>query len=88
VVDVPGRTITSGEISVPLPQPPWANDGLRIFLDASVIETFVVGREALTSRVYNVAPGKTELQMELLKGESIEVKHWRLEAISADRLTT
>jgi beta-fructofuranosidase len=64
VVDVPGRTITSGDISVPLPQPPWTNDALRIFLDASVIETFIVGREAFTSRVYNVAPGKTELQVE------------------------
>ena len=88
VVDVAARTITSGDISVPLPQPPWTNDALRIFVDASVIETFVVGREALTSRVYNVAPGKTEIQIELLKGESVEVKHWALQAISSDRLTT
>ena len=88
VVDVPGRTVKSGDISVPLPQPPWTNDALRIFLDASVIETFIVGREALTSRIYNVAPGKTELQIELQTGENIEVKHWQLEAISSDRLTT
>ena len=88
MVDVPGRTIKSGDISVPLPQPPWTNDALRIFLDASVIETFIVEREALTSRVYNVAPGKTELQIALQAGESFEVKHWPLEAISSDRLTT
>jgi beta-fructofuranosidase len=88
VVDVPGSTVSCGEVSIALPQAPWANDALRIFLDASVIETFIVGREALTSRVYNVAPGKTELQIELLKGQSIEVKRWPLQTISPDRLTT
>jgi len=87
-VDVAGRTITCGDVAVPLPQPPWTNNALRIFVDASVIETFIVGREAITSRVYSVAPGKTELQIELMKGESLEVKHWPLEAISRDRLTT
>src|SRR4029078_3467674 len=86
--DVPGRTIKSGDISVPLPQPPWTNDALRIFLDASVIETFIVGREALTSRVYNVAPDKTELHIELLSGGSFELKHWPLQTISPDRLTS
>jgi len=62
-VDVAGRTLTCGDVAVPLPQPPWTNNTLRIFLDASVIETFVVGRESLTSRVYSLAPGKTELQI-------------------------
>ena len=88
VVDVPGRTANCGEVSIALPQAPWPNDALRIFLDASVIETFIVGREALTSRVYNVAPGKTELQIELLKGQNLEMKHWALQTISPDRLTT
>ncbi|HET6168530.1 MAG TPA: glycoside hydrolase family 32 protein [Terracidiphilus sp.] len=88
VVDVPGRMVSCGEISVALPQAPWTNDALRIFLDASVIETFILGREAITSRVYNVAPGKTELHIELLKGESVQVKHWPLQAISRDRLTS
>ena len=86
--DVPGRTSTCGDITVPLPQPPWTKDALRVFVDASVIETFIVGREALTSRVYNVTPGKTELQIELTNGDRLEVKHWPLDAISADRLTT
>jgi beta-fructofuranosidase len=88
VVDVPGRTANCGEVSIALPQAPWPNDALRIFLDASVIETFIVGREALTSRVYNVAPGKTELQIELLKGQNVEMRHWPLQTISPDRLTT
>jgi hypothetical protein len=47
-----------------------------------------VGREVLTSRLYNVAPGRTELQVELHAGEGIQVKHWPMQAISADRLTT
>ena len=59
-----------------------------MFLDATVIETFIVGREALTSRLYNVAPGQTELQIELHAGESMKVKHWPMQAISSDRLTT
>ena len=86
-VDVAGGKATCGEVSVPIPQTPWTDDSIRIFLDASVIETFVVGREALTSRVYNVAPGKTEMQIEVVEGEGLTVKHWPLEAISRDRLT-
>jgi beta-fructofuranosidase len=93
IVDVAGRTVTCGEITVAVPQTPWVSDAVRIILDASVIETFIVGREALTSRVYNVAPGKTTLQIESLNaasiaGASIAVKHWALQAISPDRLTT
>jgi len=88
VVDVSGSLATCGDDSFALPRAPWANDALRIFIDASVVETFVLGREALTSRVYNVMPGKTELEIELLKGGSVEVLQWPLEAISPDRLTT
>jgi beta-fructofuranosidase len=88
IVDVPGSLVTCGDDSFGLPQTPWASDTLRVFMDASVIETFIVGREALTSRVYNVAPGKTELEIVLLKGQSIEVKQWPLEAISLDRMTS
>jgi beta-fructofuranosidase len=88
VVDVTGALVTCGDDSFGLPQTPWANDSLRIFIDASVIESFVVGREALTSRVYNVDPGKTELEIEVVKGQGVEVKQWPLEAISRDRMTT
>ena len=88
VVDVPAGTVTCGDVSVALPQAPWTNDGLHIFFDASVIETFIVGREAITSRVYNVVPGKTELHIALLKGENVQVKHWPLQAITRDRLTS
>ena len=88
VVDVPGHLVTCGETSFALPATRWADDSLRIFIDGSVIESFIVGREVLTSRVYNVAPGKTELEIELIKGRSVDVKQWPLEAISRDRLTT
>ena len=53
-----------------------------------MIESFIAGREALTSRVYNVRPGESELEIALLKGESVALKQWPLEAISTDRLTT
>lgn len=88
VVDVPAHLVTCGETSFALPAMRWADDSLRIFFDGSVIESFIVGREVLTSRVYNVAPGRTELEIELMKGGSTEVKQWPLEAISHDRLTT
>jgi hypothetical protein len=88
IADVPGAQVTCGETSVALPGTRWADNSLRIFLDASVIESFIVGREVLTSRVYDVAPERTELQIELIKGQSAEVKQWPLEAISKDRLTT
>lgn len=88
VADAPEGLVTCGETSIILPSTRWADDSVRIFLDASVIETFLVGREVLTSRVYDVAPEKTELEIELLKGQSAEVKQWALEAISKDRLTT
>jgi beta-fructofuranosidase len=88
IADVQGAVAHCGDDSFGLPQTPWPNDALRIFIDASVIETFVVGRETLTSRVYNLAPGKTELEIQLLKGQSIEVKQWPLDPISSDRLTS
>ena len=53
-----------------------------------MIESFIAGREALTSRVYNVAPEMTELEIELLKGQSIAIRLWKLTAISADRLAS
>ena len=87
-MDVANGLVKCGETSFELPQRPWNNDALRMFIDGSVIESFFGGREALTSRVYNVAPGETELEIELLKGDELEVRQWALKAISPDRLTT
>ncbi len=88
IVDVQASLVTCAEISFALPRAPWPDDALRIFLDASVIESFIAGREAFTSRVYNVAPEMTELEIELLKGQSIAIRLWKLTAISADRLAS
>jgi beta-fructofuranosidase len=87
-VDVANGLVKCGETNFELPQRPWNKDALRMFIDGSVIESFFGGREALTSRVYNVAPGETELEIELLKGDELEVRQWALKAISPDRLTT
>jgi beta-fructofuranosidase len=87
VVDLPGRIVSSGNISFPLPPAPWPKQTLRIFLDASVIESFILGCEALTSRVYSLRAGDTELEVDVLKGQAL-LTHWPLHAISSDRLTT
>jgi hypothetical protein len=88
VVDTPARLVTCANITFALPPQFKPDDAIRIFIDASVIESFIAGREALTSRVYNVAPGSTALEISLLRGQGAEVKQWPLEAISPDRLTT
>jgi beta-fructofuranosidase len=87
-IDVAGNAVHCGKVGFALPGQPWPNPVLRLFLDGSVIESFIGGREALTSRVYGLKPGKTELQVTLTGGKSVEMQQWPLEAISPDRLTT
>jgi len=87
-IDVARNTIRCGAINFPLPSLPWPRPSLRLFLDGSVIEAFIGGREALTSRVYKLKPGETELEVSLASGKNVELSHWPLDAISADRLTT
>jgi beta-fructofuranosidase len=87
-VDVAGNAIRCGDISFPLPGQPWPRPVLRMFLDGSVIEAFIGGREALTSRVYGLKPGDTELEVSLSGQKSVELLQWPLNAISPDRLTT
>jgi beta-fructofuranosidase len=88
LVDAPAQLVTCGTTRFALPLSSKPEDALRIFIDASVIECLIASREALTSRVYNVVPGKTQLHIELLSGASLELKQWPLAAISPDRLTT
>src|ERR1700733_7382933 len=57
-VDVAGNAFRSGDRSFPLPSLPWPRSSLRLFFDGSVIESFIGGREALTSRVYTIKPGE------------------------------
>jgi hypothetical protein len=59
-----------------------------MFLDGSIIESFIGGREALTSRVYGLKPGETEIEVSLSGPKNVELSLWPLDAISPDRLTT
>jgi beta-fructofuranosidase len=87
-VNVPGDSIHCGEIGIPLPSLPWPRPTLRIFLDGSVIESFIGGREAITSRVYTLKPGETEIEVSLIGKGHITIDLCPLQAISPDRLTT
>jgi len=87
-VDVEGNKVRCGEITFPLPSLPWPRPHLHLFLDASVVECFVGGREAITSRIYAVKPGETEMVIETKSHKDVDVALWPLEAISKDRLTT
>lgn len=88
LVDTSAHLVTCGSVKFALPPQLKPDDALRFFMDASVIETFIVGRECFTSRVYTLEPGKTELQIELITGTDLNLKQWPLAAISPDRLTT
>lgn len=58
----------------------------RVYLDGSVIETFIGTSDALTSRVYTTIPGETVLEVEM-SADAPEPAVWVLDAISPDRLT-
>jgi beta-fructofuranosidase len=88
LVDVPGKTVRCGEIAFPLPGLPWPRPDLRLFLDGSVIEAFVGGREALTSRIYGPKPDETEIQVAVSGDRSLPIEMWPLAAISSGRMTT
>jgi beta-fructofuranosidase len=87
-VNVPGDSIRCGEVSMPLPSAPWPRPVLRLFLDGSVIESFIGGREAVTSRVYNLKPGETEIEVAVTGKPLVGLDLCPLNAISTDRLTT
>ena len=86
-IDVAANAIHCGEETFPLPSLPWARPSLDLFLDGSVIESFIGGREALTSRVYEVKPGATEVEVAITGPHTIALSHWPLAVISPDLLT-
>jgi hypothetical protein len=87
-INIPADTVHCGDASFPLPHFPWPRPALHMFLDGSVIESFIGGREAVTSRVYSIKPGETELEVSVLGRGRVDVSLWPLKPISADRLTT
>jgi beta-fructofuranosidase len=87
-IDTAGSLIRSPDQNFPILSLPWPNPSLRVFLDGSVIEAFIGGREALTSRVYTIRPGETTLEVAMTGGNEAALSHWPIAAISPDRLTT
>lgn len=87
-LDVPANQIRCGQIRFPLPGLPWPRPNLRLFLDGSVIESFIGAREALTSRVYDLQPGATTLEVSMAGPGRLDLETWPLNPISPDRLTT
>lgn len=87
-IDPAANEIRCNSSSFPLPSLPWPRPDLRLFMDASVIESFIGGREAITSRVYAIKPEETKLEITINGAKSIDLSHWPLNPISADRLTT
>jgi hypothetical protein len=59
-----------------------------MLLVGSVVEWFVGGREALTSRVYGLKAGETEIEVSVKGKSKVDVRTWPLRAISGDRLTS
>ena len=88
VVNVRGDSIRTADVSFPLPSLPFPMPGLRIFIDNSVIESFIGGREVITSRSYSLVPGETEVEVSIAGKDRIEVDLCPLQAISKDRLAT
>src|SRR6185369_2512351 len=87
-INLPGDSVHCGDTSFPLPQFPWPRPALHIFIDGSVIETFIGGRDAVTSRVYTVKPGDTEIEVSVTGRGHLDIELWPMQAISNDRLTT
>jgi beta-fructofuranosidase len=86
-IDGAEKKVTCGEKSFGLPDMGASDVVLRMWLDGSAIESLVCGKEAITSRVYGMKPGKTEIEV-LMRGKGeVELVQWPLGAISGDRLT-
>lgn len=88
ILDIGKDSVQCGALQFPLPNLPWPRPSLHLFLDGSVIESFIGDREALTSRVYGLKPGASELVVSVEGTKKIELAHWPLDAISPDRMTT
>ncbi len=87
-IDTQAKEVQCGNLTFPLPGLPWPHPTLRMFLDGSVIESFIGGREALTSRVYSLKPNATELEITTTGKDAIHLELWPIQPISPDRLTT
>ena len=87
-IDTAAKEARSGDTGFPLPGLPWPHPALRLFLDGSVLESFIGGREALTSRVYTLKPNATELEISTTGAKPLYIELWPMNSISANRMTT
>ncbi|HWA95184.1 MAG TPA: glycoside hydrolase family 32 protein [Terracidiphilus sp.] len=88
LVDYTTGQVHCGEIQFPIPPTHVGSPDVRVFFDGSVIEAFIGGREAITSRVYGLAPYAATFETEYEGPGHVQLLHWPLRAISKDRLTT
>ena len=87
-LDFAAKQAQCGDRSFTLPAFDPAEPTLRLFLDASVIETIVGGRQAITSRCYQFKPGATVLEVSAEGKGGTEFTRWPLRPISPNRMTT
>lgn len=87
-LDYPNRTVQCGNTQFVVPAMKSPGYALRLFVDGSVVETFIGDTDALTSRVYALKPGQTELEIETSGSGGVGSTLWPLKAISNDRLTS
>lgn len=84
-----GQELQIGDNFIGIPATAGPQHRLRVFLDASVVECFVDGHAAWTTRSYRVP--KSKLRLEIPEAELSAVnslKVWPLLPISPDRLTS
>ena len=87
-LDFAGKAARCGDREFALPALNPAEPAMRMFLDASFIETFVGATQAITSRCYQVEPGRTVLEVSAEGTGGSEFTRWQLAPISPDRMTT
>ncbi len=81
-----GRGIQKGMLSISAGEPLR----LRVFIDASIIETFANGRACITDRTYPESPDSLGIGLFAREGEARlrSMQIWELKPISGDRLTS
>lgn len=87
IIDIPAKEARCRSTRFALPAYPWPHPNLRMLLDGSVIEAFIGSRQAITSRIYTIKPGETDLEVTVTGPDRLHVRTWPLKPISTDRLT-
>jgi hypothetical protein len=78
---------TIGGKTVPLSPDRDGLSSVRLFIDGSIIETFVDNKEAVTARCYTPAPGTIQVVRTGTAGTLSSLEVSSITPISKDRLT-